>query len=373
MTKKLFLGLTLFLCVGCSNIKKVPVAAFDYQKMKPVTYINDSISQQIDKNYHVANNHFEYVSEQGGNCAPSNKISQDPKESTYMVVEPVGDKLLSVILYEQTKVSCEKRASFNKVSQVSLDNASYHNRIYLNVLAHETNSKQSGLWVVDNKGKKQLSQVKAMTTRFSVDPKTGNLYTIEDIADASYVREYDQKDKRINQYQIRDEDYANLFFKDGKISLTSVRYVKSEDGEDLYNYLVTTLPTANFFDNLKNKSYEDVMEIQAESPNAAGELKNDLVVFDGNSATTICKSDYSKCYKYNNYVEIFGSDGYIGISAQEDDNNVMYLNKFGTSGVEKILNNAEVYATHQNGKNLFFQVFDGRDESKSRTIKFTLK
>lgn len=373
MRKKLFLGLTLFLCVGCSNIKKIPVTSFDYQKMKPVTYINANISQQIDKNGHVANNHFEYVSEQGGNCDSSNKISQDSKESTYMVVNPVGDKLLNVSLYEQTKAGCVKSASFNKVSQVSLDNVSYHNRIYLNVLARDEASKQSGLWVIDQEGKKQLSQVKAMTTRFSIDSKTGNLYTIEDLADASYVRAYNQKDKRINQYQIRDEGYSNLFFKNGKISLTSARFVKSEAGEDLYNYLITTLSMDDLFTNLQNKSYENMVEIQAESPNAAGELKNDLLVFDGNSATTICKSDYSKCYKYKGYVEIFGHGGYLGINAQEDDKNAMYLNKFGTNGVEKILNNAEVYATHQDGKHLFFQVFDSRDESKSRTIKFTLK
>lgn len=375
MVKKLLLILPLLLCVGCTNIgKKIAVEQFDYEKTTPVSYVHDDINQVIDEKYNVANKHFRYVVDVDKQCSMFNKVSGASNESAYITSVSNGKGSLDVNLYLKEGSICRKIQTLNNVAALSIRQVTYHNRVYLNIISSDSNDK-SGLWVLDNKNKKLLSKFRTMGADFDIDPLTGILYSIEHPDDgASYLRAYNQNDTMVSQYQIKDEEYDKLFIKNSELSLVSEREVGKVSGESIFNYIISTIPLNNLFNDLRAKEYKDVIEIEARNSSfSTMQVKNDYMVFYGDSSI-VCKTDYSKCVSYpHDIIELFGGQGYIGINGGPKDDEGMYLNKFDTNGVEKLLTYAQSYFTRQQGKDIYFQVFNRDDESKTKTIKYTLK
>lgn len=380
MVKKILAVLSLFIFVGCSNgVKKVKVENFDYQKTKLVSYVDDTHNQQIDHAYNVANKHFEYVKNDTGSCSVFNKVSEAPGEEIYLA-ENYGDRggtLLGVDVYQKQNGNCVKMQSLKNIQALSIKQVSYHNKLYVNIISGEDEINKSGLWVIDGQNKKLISKFKSMAADFDIDRATGNLYTIEYPEDGkAYFREYNQDDKIINEYVINDEDYAKLFIKDGKIGLVSSKSIGEQDGGELFNYVVTMVPINNFFEDIKNKKYEDVIELETKSDGFTTiEVQGDYIAFYGGDSVA-CQLSNWKCFKYEaNSAELFGGQGYIGISRNGDDG--MYLNKFGTYDMEKLLDDAQSYFTRQDGKDIYFQVFDSNSPAnsynKTKTIKYTIK
>lgn len=377
--KKVFLLLILFLCVGCSNgVKKVAVKDFDFKNMKLTSYVDDKHNQKIDKKYSVANKHFEYVENIVGSCSIFNKVNELPNGEIYLTETFTGKRVMdqAIDIYKHQNGRCSKMQSLNNLSSVADQKISYKNKIYVNVMSWKDEINQSGLWVLDSKNKKHISKFRSLAADFDIDRETGNLYTLEFPEDgASYLKEYNQADKMINQYKINDEHYERLFIKDGKINLLGNKVVGKKDDEKLTNYVITTIPIKNFFNDLKNKKYEDVIELETnnEAFNSV-EVMNDYIAFYGGNDNVACKISNWQCWKYaNSLIELGNGQGYIGINIDAEDDEGMYLNKFGTNEVDKLLDNAQTYFTRQEDRNIYFQVFDINNDGSSKTIKYTLK
>lgn len=377
MVNKLLLALLLCLGTGCTNsAKKVKVTTFDYKKVNPTAYVNDTYNNKIDKSYNVANNHFSYVDDPDQNCSMFNKINNASSSQTYLKSVNNGKNLMDVVIYKKADDQCTKLQSLAKVNALSTKHVAYNDRVYLNVISGEDESNKSGLWVLDSKSKKLLSKLKSLSSDFDIDPKTGNLYTIEHLDNgSSYLREYDQYDRKVDQYQIsKDEGYSKLFFRDGLLSLVSQKKVGEKNGDTLFNYVITRFSMQKLFDNLKQGKVKDITEIEANnrSFNTVKVINNYLVFYGG--STVICQMIDLQCYKYpNDTVELFEGRGYLGINGGKADPEGMYLHQFGTNGIEKLLNKAQAYFAHQDGQDFYFQVFNDKNNKQSKTIKYTLK
>jgi hypothetical protein len=362
--------------MGCTDSgKKVAVEQFDYEKTTPVAYLNNEINQVIDEKYNVANKHFHYVADVDGQCSMFNKVGEASNEAAYVTSVSNGQHSLDVNLYLKQDGVCRKVQTLNNVVALSNKQVVYDNRVYLNVISGEDGINKSGLWVLDGKNKKLISKFKTMGADFDIDPLTGTLYSIEHTAGGtSYLRAYNQNDTMLNQYQIEDEEYDKLFIKNGQLSLVLEQEVDKVSGESIFNYIISVIPLNNLFKDLQAQEYKEVIEIEARNSSfSAMQVRNDYMVFYGDSSV-VCKTDYSKCVKYpHDIIELFGGQGYIGINGGPSDDEGMYLNKFGTNGVEKLLNQAQSYFTRQEGKDIYFQVFNRDDESKTKTIKYTIK